>query len=196
MTDGKKTLYLMRHGQTLFNIHKKIQGWCDAPLTELGIYQAQVASEYFKENNIAFDFAYASTSERASDTLEIITDMPYTREKGLKEWNFGTLEGESESNNPPLPYGDYFKQFEGESETEVRERVSNTLKEIMERENHDTVLAVSHGAACAQFYVEWEKYAKVKRDGQRLQNCCIFKFEYADGIFTLVELWNKVITKP
>ena len=33
----KKTLYLMRHGQTLFNVQHKIQGWCDAPLTELGM---------------------------------------------------------------------------------------------------------------------------------------------------------------
>lgn len=26
----------MRHGQTLFNLQNKIQGWCDSPLTELG----------------------------------------------------------------------------------------------------------------------------------------------------------------
>ena len=31
-----KTLYLMRHGQTLFNLQHKIQGWCDSPLTENG----------------------------------------------------------------------------------------------------------------------------------------------------------------
>lgn len=37
----KKTLYLMRHGQTLFNLQHKIQGWCDSPLTELGIKQAE-----------------------------------------------------------------------------------------------------------------------------------------------------------
>ena len=48
----KKTLYLMRHGQTLFNARKKIQGWCDAPLTELGIKQAKIAGKYFKDNNI------------------------------------------------------------------------------------------------------------------------------------------------
>ena len=69
----KKTLYLMRHGQTLFNLQHKIQGWCDAPLTELGIKQAQIASQYFKDNNIVFDHAYSSTSERACDTLEIVT---------------------------------------------------------------------------------------------------------------------------
>jgi probable phosphoglycerate mutase len=32
-----KDLYLMRHGETLFNIRRKIQGWCDSPLTENGI---------------------------------------------------------------------------------------------------------------------------------------------------------------
>ena len=31
----KKDLYLMRHGQTLFNVRRRIQGWCDSPLTEL-----------------------------------------------------------------------------------------------------------------------------------------------------------------
>ena len=92
----KKTLYLMRHGQTMFNVQKKIQGWCDSPLTELGIHQAQVAGEYFKKNHITFDHAYSSTSERCCDTLELITDMPYTRIKGIKEMFYGELEGESE----------------------------------------------------------------------------------------------------
>ncbi|MCQ5201028.1 histidine phosphatase family protein, partial [Faecalibacillus faecis] len=92
----KKILYLMRHGQTLFNLQHKIQGWCDAPLTPLGIKQAQMAKEYFVNNQITLDHAYASTSERASDTLEIFTDMPYTRLKGLKEWNFGAFEGKDE----------------------------------------------------------------------------------------------------
>lgn len=31
-----KTLYMMRHGQTLFNQKRLMQGWCDSPLTELG----------------------------------------------------------------------------------------------------------------------------------------------------------------
>ncbi|MCI9049145.1 MAG: histidine phosphatase family protein [Coprobacillus sp.] len=192
----KKTLYLMRHGQTLFNLQHKIQGWCDAPLTELGIKQAQIASQYFKDNNIVFDHAYSSTSERACDTLEIVThfQMPYTRVKGLKEWNFGVFEGKDECLNPKLPYGDFFKAFGGDSEMELRERMNKTLTEIMNKEDHHVVLAVSHGAACAQFYRVWEKYAKVKRK-ERLYNCCVLKFEYEDGIFTLVELYNQNITE-
>ena len=115
----KKTLYLMRHGQTLFNARKKIQGWCDAPLTELGIKQAKIAGKYFKDNNIVFDRAYSSTSERACDTLELVCDLPYHRVKGLKEWNFGIYEGESEDLNPPLPYGDFFVNYGGEGELQM-----------------------------------------------------------------------------
>jgi len=37
----------MRHGQTLFNLRKKIQGACDSSLSELGIRQAEAAREYF-----------------------------------------------------------------------------------------------------------------------------------------------------
>lgn len=185
----KRTLYLMRHGQTLFNVRRKIQGWCDAPLTELGIEQAKVAGTYFKEHGISFDHAYASTSERASDTLESIIDMPYTRVKGLKEWGFGVYEGESEDLNPPLPYGDYFKVFGGEGELEVRQRLANTLEKIMMNEDHNCVLAVSHGAACRSFMNYWEKNQKVKIKG-RVGNCCILKFEYENHEFSLVEITN------
>ena len=192
----KKTLYLMRHGQTLFNLQYKIQGWCYAPLTQLGIKQAKIASEYFKDNQITFDHAYSSTSERACDTLEIVTDgkMPYTRVKGLKEWNFGAFEGKDECLNPKLPYGDFFKQFGGDSEMELRERMVKTLTDIMNQDDHKVVLAVSHGAACAQFYRAFEQYAKVLKK-ERFYNCCILKFEYENGIFTLVELYNKNVTE-
>ena len=89
-----KDLYIMRHGQTLFNVRRKIQGWCDSPLTEEGKKQALKAKEILKD--IHFDHYYCSTAERCSDTLELITDKPYIRLKGLKERNFGIYESESE----------------------------------------------------------------------------------------------------
>lgn len=192
----KKILYLMRHGQTLFNLQHKIQGWCDSPLTDLGIKQAKMATEYFKDNHITFDYAYSSTSERACDTLEIVTDykMPYTRLKGLKEWTFGVYEGKDECLNPKLPYEDFFKAYGGEGEVEFRKRVNQTLTEVMEKEDHEVVLAVSHGAVCGQFYRQWEKYSQVVKK-ERFYNCCILKFEYENGIFTLVELFNRNITE-
>lgn len=184
-----KTLYLMRHGQTLFNVRRKIQGWCDAPLTQLGVEQAKIAGEYFKNNNIIFDNVFCSTSERASDTLEQVVAMPYTRLKGLKEWNFGIFEGESEDLNPPLPYGDFFKAYGGEGELEMRQRLTATLSKIMQDSQNNTILAVSHGAACRGFMRYWEKNQKVDQK-ERLGNCCILKFTFENDEFALEEIIN------
>ena len=149
-----KKLYLMRHGETLFNVQHKIQGWCDSLLTENGKQQALKAKEYFKKNGIVFDHAYCSTSERASDTLELITDLPYTRLKGLKENNYGVLEGESEIINrhlTPKECETFYLQYGGESSNTTKDRMLTTLTEIMEKEDHETVLAVSHAGACYNF---------------------------------------------
>ena len=183
----KKTFYLMRHGQTLFNLRRKIQGACDSPLTELGIKQARTAGEYFKD--IELDYAYSSTSERSSDTLEQIigADMPYTRLKGLKEMNFGTFEGESEDLNPKdrTVFETFFLGYGGESRKQVSERMVRTCTEIMEKDGHNTVLAVSHAGACFNFLSYWQDPAEELKKG--FPNCCIFKFEYENGKFTLLE---------
>lgn len=183
----KKTFYITRHGQTLFNAQSKIQGACDSPLTELGIKQAEIAGKHIKDLGIHFDEAYCSTSERAIDTLKIMTTIPFTARKDLKEWNFGRLEGEGEHLNPPLPYGDFFVQFGGESEVNFRNRIGNAIMEIAKDAQGDDILVVIHGAAIASFYRIWEQYNKVNREA-RIQNCSIFKYEYEDGQFTLVEI--------
>ena len=185
----KKTLYLMRHGQTLFNVEHKIQGWCDSPLTELGIKQAEIASRYFEDNNITFDHCYASTSERACDTLEIVTNnkYPYTRLKGLKEWNFGRFEAMDEFLNPQAPYDDFFVYYGGEGQKQVQDRMVKTLTEIMEKDDHESVLALSHGGSCFVFVDAFEDY-NVVHNHMGIKNCTIFKFEYEDGIFSCVDM--------
>ena len=95
----------MRHGQTLFNLRRKIQGACDSPLTKRGIEQAKMAGDYLKD--VSFDHFYSSTAERACDTLEfaIGEGVTYLRLKGLKEMNFGTFEGESDRFKPQNTWG-------------------------------------------------------------------------------------------
>lgn len=185
----KKTLYLMRHGETLFNQQKKIQGWCDSPLTPNGQQQALIAKQYFDENEIVFKEAYSSTSERACDTLELVTDAPYKRIKGLKEWNFGTFEAEHEYLNPKLPYGDFFAAYGGEKELDFRNRMANTVADILAQATEDHILIVSHGASCRQFMRAWEHKSTVEQQS-RIENCCILKFEYDAAEFELVEIIN------
>lgn len=184
----KKTLYLMRHGQTLFNVRRKIQGACDSPLTELGIKQAEHVRGYF--NNIQLDHAYASTSERSSDTLEIILQgtLAYERSKSLKERNFGTFEGESEDLNPcdRDVHRSFFVPYGGEHASETEERMVNFLTQVMEKDDHQNVLAVSHAGASIQFMSHWVNPWSVLKG--KVANCTIFKYEYENKVFKLVEI--------
>lgn len=188
-----KIFYMMRHGQTLFNVRRKIQGACDSPLTELGIEQAKNARKYFE--GVEFTHAYSSTSERCCDTLEIVTNnmMPYTRLKGLKEMNFGTFEGESEDLNPKTTegYATFFKEYGGETQEEVKQRLKNTCIDIMEKNGHDCVLAVSHAGACYHFLRNWisdEEVKKLRENGLKFGNCCILKYEYNNKQFKLLDV--------
>ncbi len=184
----KKRLYLMRHGQTLFNVQHKIQGWCDSPLTELGKVQAKKAKEYFEKEHITFDHVYSSTSERCSDTLEIITDMKYIRLKGLKEMFYGELEGESERLNclTPKECETYYLQFGGESSNTTRDRMVQTLMDIMNKDNHCSVLAVCHSGACFNFLRAWQDPMKELEKG--FPHCCIFIYEYENSQFQLIDV--------
>lgn len=188
-----KHLYLMRHGETLFNVRRKIQGWCDSPLTETGIAQAQQAREQLKD--IPFDHYYSSTSERCCDTLEIIkqNDSPYVRLKALKERNFSDFEGESEDLNPKfdsgLDYDDLFPHYGGEVFEEVRKRMFQALEEIMKREDHKRILAVSHGGACFAF-LSCICDPRIVFEQGGIKNCCILHFTYENDEFTFQELIN------
>lgn len=186
-----KHLYLMRHGQTLFNLQQKIQGWCDSPLTELGIKQAKAAGECLKD--VDFDHYYCSTSERCSDTLEILTGykVSYTRLKGLKERNFGSFEGEREYLNPKkdwdFTYDDLFPHYGGEFRKDVRERMINTLTDVMNKDDHKIVLAVSHAGACFSFFEVWENPDVISYGGG-FTNCCILHFEFENNQFKFIEI--------
>ena len=165
-----------------------MQGHCDSPLTELGIKQAEIAGEYLK--NINIDHAYSSTLERCCDTLEIATkgSVPYVRLKGLKEMNFGVFEGESEDLKPRSEeyYENFFVDYGGESASQVRERMVKTCTEIMEQDDHNIVLAVSHGLSSFCFLTNWQDGKEERRKG--IPNCCIFKYEYENKEFKLVEI--------
>ncbi|WP_263969791.1 histidine phosphatase family protein [Companilactobacillus kimchii] len=77
--------------------------------------------------------------------------------KGVKEWNFGIFEGESETLLPKTyytdgSYGDFFVEFGGESATEFQARVIKTLKETMAQVSDDeNALVVCHGAVMLMF---------------------------------------------
>ena len=196
-----KKLYLMRHGQTRFNVQKRIQGASDSPLTELGIKQAKMARRFFENQGIRFDRVYSSTQERACDTAEIVSGRTdYTRLKGLKEWDFGAFEAQSEYLNPPLDlehighaYGDYFVTYGGEGARQVRRRMMATIGEIISQTAEgETILAVTHGAAISQYFRE---ALAIYPDDLTTPNCSIFNFVFEGDKVSMPVVYDPINNK-
>lgn len=183
-----KTIYLMRHGETLFNVMDVNQGQCDSPLTEQGIQQAKRAGEWYREHGVHFDAVYSSTAERACDTAELVSGgMPYTRRKNLKEIFLGTKEATPNRDNPPYPYGDYFVKYGGEDLAAFTQRIYEAVKAIADEDNGQTVLIVSHGMAIRRFLTAiGDEHLKTAFIG----NCGIVKMTYEDGRFAVEQIIN------
>lgn len=184
-----KTIYLMRHGETLFNIMDVNQGQCDSPLTENGIRQAQAAKVWFDAQGVKFNAVYSSTAERACDTAEIVSGgMPYTRRKDLKEIYLGTKEASPNKDNPTYPYGDYFIQFGGEGLDAFTRRIYGAVLEIAEKDAGPTILIVSHGMAIRRILT----MVPAPADGVAgfIGNCGIVKLRFEDDNFTVEKVIN------
>lgn len=69
----KLNLYLVRHGQTYFNIYNKLQGWSNSPLTAQGRDNARQAGERLRD--VHFAGAFCSDTTRAMETIQTILDM-------------------------------------------------------------------------------------------------------------------------
>jgi broad specificity phosphatase PhoE len=89
-------LYIVRHGETDWNIKGLVQGHTDIPLNEKGEWQAKQLARQFKK--IHFDAAYSSDLLRARKTAEIIAlekKIIIKTIKALRERRFGRFEGKS-----------------------------------------------------------------------------------------------------
>lgn len=193
-------LYLVRHGQTQWNIADRMQGSCNSPLTENGVLGAKITGKYLKDT--PFIAAYSSPLPRAIDTRDYIlaenlVDTPTNTLAGLSEMDFGSWEGQ---HVPELSKLAEFQQYltdpehyqglsnQGEKYLDVLNRMQKSLDEIVKRAPQDNgnILVVSHATAlrillCVLNGGDWRKH----RDDQhfpRILNTSISLVNYqGDG---------------
>jgi len=158
------TLYLVRHGETVFNRRDLVQGWVDSPLTDLGVAQARRAAAELRRRPLVG--AYSSTSERAVDTAEAILEhhphLDLRRRRGLKELHFGDLEAlPNETFRESVAVEEFFPAVlegrpigvpGGETGQAYRARVDAVFAEIAQAHpGGGEVLVVSHGVTIATY---------------------------------------------
>ena len=90
----KTTVYLIRHGQSVGNLHDQFIGHTDIELTALGKQQAEITAQYLRE--IPADRIYSSDLMRAYDTAcatAKLKNMTVTKTAGMREIYGGQWEG-------------------------------------------------------------------------------------------------------
>lgn len=153
------TLWLVRHGQTDWNLEGRYQGQTDLPLNATGLAEAERAAALLAGQPI--DAIYTSDLRRAEQTAAAIAracGIPYRVEARLREIDLGEWEGELfadiKARHPELiearrrdPLD--FRAPGAESLREVAERVCEATDAIAARHPGETVVIVSHGVALA-----------------------------------------------
>ena len=102
-------LYIVRHGKTIWNKERRLQGSIDIELAEEGIEAAELLHDQLISSNITFDRIYSSPLKRAKKTAEIIrglNDTDIIIDQRLREISFGVEEGAfyADWDRPDSPY--------------------------------------------------------------------------------------------
>lgn len=200
------TLYLVRHGETEWNVEHIIQGQSDSNLTEKGKQQVRETAEEFK--NINFDAIYSSDLFRAQSSAEIIKmdrDILIQTSELLRERGFGkfdgmhkdiyltTLKDEIEKFNNLSEEDSWTYKIADciETDEEIAIRFINKLREISVGYPGKTVLVVSHGTVISMFLAKIGYLAKKNLNGGVFKNAGYVKI-VSNGIDFFVEETNGI----
>ncbi len=94
-----KTLILLRHGESEWNLENRFTGWKDVDLSAKGVEEARAAGKALAEAGYDFDLCYTSRLKRAIHTLNLVLDemdrawLPVIKSWKLNERHYGTLQG-------------------------------------------------------------------------------------------------------
>ncbi len=154
-------LYIIRHGETVWNTKRRLQGQTDTQLNENGRELARITAQALRD--VPFDLAFTSPLQRAAETAEIILggrNVPIIKEERIREISFGVFEGKCilpdahEIEDPDFHYffdapEKYCPPGEGESLDSLIRRTGSFLDELKGKKEFadKTVLISTHGAA-------------------------------------------------
>ena len=149
-------IYIIRHGETVLNAKRVMQGRLDEPLDESGRELAVLTGRAMKD--IRFDLCISSRLKRAAETAETVlresgNGIPITYDDRLLEIDFGDMEGKKLSEMGDAGYLFYVDPLKfagfpgGETVGEVCRRTQDFLKELTAKDDGKTYLVSTHGCA-------------------------------------------------
>lgn len=197
----KKNIYLIRHGQTDYNLKGIVQGrGVNSQLNSIGRSQAEKFFNHYK--NIRFDAIYTSTLQRTHQTIEPFLSLGLKHEikEALDEIDWGIFEGVE---HDQILEGTYFSIIEswtkgnldvkiegGESPLELQARQKPLIEELRYAE-YENILLCSHGRAIRALLCGFLEVPLSEMDNFKHNNTCLYKLSLENGVFN-VEISNDI----
>jgi broad specificity phosphatase PhoE len=140
-------VYIIRHGESQYNMEGRYTGWTNVPLTDKGREDAKRVRALL--SGVSFDKIYTSDLMRAMDTAEIaIPGCVYETDERFREIDLGDMAGrlisESTADEKDIYVNLGYKHIGGESRAEFLERVKKAMKEL-EALDYDRIAVFCHG---------------------------------------------------
>jgi 2,3-bisphosphoglycerate-dependent phosphoglycerate mutase len=199
----KTTIFLVRHGETEWNVEGRIQGHTDIPLNALGL--AQAAATGARLRNERFDAIYSSDLERAYSTALPAADASrIVREPRLRERHLGVLQGLDgyEANLDQAAAWKAFKGRDPEAPLEGGERLGefarravDFFEEAVARHAGGRVLIVTHGGLLDAAYRHAKGMPLSATRDFPIYNASINVLQHEDGKWQ-VESWGDISHLP
>lgn len=191
-----KKIYLIRHGQTDFNLQNIVQGsGVDTDLNAQGQLQAQAFFDTYQD--VTFDKVYTSVLKRTHQSVKGFLEkgLPTEALAGLNEISWGTKEGQPVTPDEDEYYHYMLKQWQlgntslrienGESPEDVIERMKPAVDHIMAQENEKTILICMHGRAIRILMCHLLNYPLKSMDMFEHQNLCLYLLNYTGSVFSV-----------
>ena len=193
---SSKKIYLVRHGETDFNLQGIVQGsGINSSLNDKG--RAQAFAFYEAYHHIHFDKVYTSKLKRTAESVDLFirSGLPHESLVGLNEISWGEKEGQKITPEEDEYYHWMLKQWQigktglriagGESPQDVILRQKKAIDHIMSKVNESTILICMHGRAIRILLCHLLNYPLQSMDLFEHRNLCLYVLNYSGSMFSI-----------
>ena len=157
-------LLVIRHGETVWNVEGRVQGYMDSPLTPAGEAQAAALGRRFagEPPHAVYSSDLGRTRQTVAPLVEA-TGLDLRLDEGLRERCYGVFEGMTYAEvaeRHPQEYERFrnrdpdFAPPGGESARQFRERILAAFDAIATRHRGEDVAVVTHGGVLTVLFRE------------------------------------------
>lgn len=171
-------IYIVRHGETDWNVQHRVQGRTNIKLNPNGVRQAEKLAEHTV--NLSIDICISSPLDRAAQTAKIIYKGRVLLDDRFLERDYGKIEGRCPKEWAEVWRVDKPVDVPFENIMSLVGRVNNALDEIKIKYAGKNVLIVAHGGVIRviRAYFEGVPESGNLRDLPRTDNCEILTYSF------------------